>query len=92
LRDSSFKIVYFCLRMPTVLRIKGYRFFFFSNEGNEPVHIHIERADSYAKFWLDPVRIAIDLGFNSKELKEINNIIEDNQELIIKRWNEFFTK
>ena len=36
--------------MPTVIQIKGYRFFFFSNERNEPIHIHIEKADSYAKF------------------------------------------
>lgn len=41
--------------MPTVLKIHGFRFFFFSNEGNEPIHIHIEKADCYAKFWLDPI-------------------------------------
>ncbi|MCK5463385.1 MAG: DUF4160 domain-containing protein, partial [Bacteroidales bacterium] len=52
--------------MPTVLRVKGYRFFFFSNEGNEPIHIHVEKAESYVKFWLDPIRIAFEFGFNSK--------------------------
>lgn len=41
--------------MPTVLKIGGYRFFFYSNEGNEPPHIHVEKSDSLAKFWLDPV-------------------------------------
>jgi hypothetical protein len=44
--------------MPTVLLIKGYRFFFFSNEGNEPVHIHVERAECYAKFWIEPLFVA----------------------------------
>ncbi len=78
--------------MPTVLRIKGYRFFFFSNEGNEPIHIHIEKAESYAKFWLNPIRIAIDSGYNSKEIREIKSIIEEHHELIIKKWNEYFAK
>jgi hypothetical protein len=45
--------------MPTVLQIKGYRFFFFSNERNETVHIHIEKAESYSKFWLDPLFVDI---------------------------------
>lgn len=40
--------------MPTVLRIKGYRFYFFSNEGFEPKHIHIEKADAIRKIWLEP--------------------------------------
>jgi hypothetical protein len=44
--------------MPTVLRIGATRFFFFSNEGAEPAHIHIEQAGALAKFWLDPVALA----------------------------------
>jgi hypothetical protein len=59
------------------LRFKGYRFFFFSNEGNEPIHIHVEKAGNYAKFWLYPIKIAIDLGFHRKELKVIFSITED---------------
>ena len=78
--------------MPTVLRIKGYRFFFFSNEGNEPIHIHVERAESYAKFWLKPIRIGINFGFNSKDIREIYAIIEEHQELIIMKWDEYFAK
>ena len=78
--------------MPTVLRINGYRFFFFSNEGNEPIHIHIEKADCYAKFWLEPIRIASDYNFNSKELRQISEIIENNIELIKSNWHEYFSK
>jgi hypothetical protein len=78
--------------MPTVLRIKGYRFFFFSNEGDEPIHIHIEKAENYAKFWLDPVSIAVDFGFNSKQLREINLLIEENLDLIKEKWDEYFNK
>jgi Domain of unknown function (DUF4160) len=78
--------------MPTVLQIKGYRFFFFSNERNEPVHIHIEKAESYSKFWLDPLFVAINHGFTSKELREISEIIEKNETLIRNKWNEHFSK
>ena len=78
--------------MPTVLRIKGYRFFFFSNEGKEPIHIHIERAESYAKFWLDPVRIAIGFGFSSNELNELHSIIEEYQDQIVEKWDEYFAQ
>ena len=78
--------------MPTILMILGWRFFFYANEGNEPIHIHIEKADSYAKFWLDPIRITFDFGFNSKQLREIESILTDNQVFIIEKWNEYFAK
>jgi hypothetical protein len=42
--------------MPTVLRVGGYRFFFYSREGKEPAHVHVEQAERYAKFWLNPWR------------------------------------
>ncbi|CAN5482799.1 hypothetical protein BH11BAC1_BH11BAC1_09180 [soil metagenome] len=38
--------------MPTILLINGWRFFFYSNEGNEPIHIHVQKAESEAKFWI----------------------------------------
>lgn len=44
--------------MPTVLRSGPYRFFFYSSDHDEPPHVHIERDDRIAKFWLDPVRLA----------------------------------
>jgi hypothetical protein len=44
--------------MPTVLRLSGFRFFFYSLEGSEPSHIHVEHGDSVAKFWLNPVELA----------------------------------
>lgn len=78
--------------MPTVLVIKGYRFFFFSNERDEPVHIHIEKADRYAKFWIEPLFVAANYGFSGKELREIGEIIEKNEVLIMDKWNEHFSK
>jgi len=44
--------------VPTILRVAGYRFFFFSNEREEPAHIHVEQAERYAKFWLVPISLA----------------------------------
>jgi len=49
--------------MPTVLRWRGYRFYFFSNEGNEPPHVHIDKDENTVKYWLEPVRIARNIGF-----------------------------
>lgn len=57
--------------MPTVLRIGPYRFFFYAGERNEPAHVHVERDDKVAKFWLDPLRLATSGGFSRKEMKEI---------------------
>jgi Domain of unknown function (DUF4160) len=78
--------------MPTILRIKGYRFFFFSLEGNEPPHIHVEQAERFAKFWLENVSLAKSRGFRSGELTEIQNIVEENRVLFLEKWNEHFSR
>lgn len=57
--------------MPTVLRVGRFRFHFFSNERQEPPHIHVKAADDEAKFWLDPIGLASYRGFNSAELTQI---------------------
>lgn len=57
--------------MPTVIRIGPYRLFFYANEGREPPHIHAERDDHMAKFWLTPVRLQRSIGFGRTELREI---------------------
>jgi len=77
--------------MLTVLRVRGYRFFFFSLEGNEPPHIHVEQAERFAKFWLEDVSLAKSRGFRSGELTEIQNI-EENRALFLERWNEYFSR
>jgi hypothetical protein len=57
--------------MPTVLRVGRYRFFFYSNEGQEPPHIHVEAAENGAKFWLAPISLASNHGFRGRDLSEI---------------------
>ncbi len=54
--------------------------------------LHVEKAESYTKFWLDPIFVAVNYGFTSKELREISEIIEGNEELIKEKWNEHFSK
>ena len=76
--------------MPTILRISGYRFFFFSNEGNEPMHIHVEKGDNYAKVWLSPIQVAKNYGFKAREINFILDIVFENINLLQEKWNGFF--
>ena len=78
--------------MPTILYVKGFRFFFFSNENNEPLHIHVEHGDKYAKLWLKPVSLAKNYGFNQSEITVIKKILFEHQQEIEVKWNEFFNK
>ena len=64
--------------MPTVLRAGPYRFFFYSGDRNEPKHIHVEREDDIAKFWIDPVRLQKSGGFSRPEIIRIMNIIDEH--------------
>lgn len=76
--------------MPTVLRVGPYRFFFYASDRDEPVHIHVEREDNVAKFWLDPVRLQTSGGFNRLELKRIRAIIDENQQELMEARDEYF--
>jgi hypothetical protein len=69
----------------------GYRFFFFSNEGNEPPHIHIEKAEAHAKYWLEPVELASSYAFNAKELNELRKLVIENKTLFEHKWHEYFS-
>ena len=74
--------------MPTVLRVGRYRFFFFSNEGQEPAHIHVKSGGDEAKFWLEPVVLEANYGFNARELNEIERLVEEHRELFLEAWHE----
>ncbi|HEO65593.1 MAG TPA: DUF4160 domain-containing protein [Spirochaetes bacterium] len=79
--------------MPIVLRYKGYRFFFFSNEGKplKPLHIHVRKDEKVAKFWIEPeIALAETYAFSSSELNGLAKIIETNKTLIERSWNEYF--
>lgn len=76
--------------MPTVLKYRSYRFYFYSHENNEPPHIHIDKDEKSAKFWLNPISLSVNYGFNQKELNYIKKTIVNNQELMLDKWSEFF--
>lgn len=78
--------------MPTVLRWRGHRFYFFSNEGNprEPIHIHVRLGDSTAKFWLNPVHVADSYGFSARNLRQLARYIEEHSDVIERAWHEHF--
>lgn len=78
--------------MPLVFNKNSYKFFFYSNEGTEPVHIHIRKAENYAKIWIKPVVLEYNYGFSSKEIREIKEVVFINQKLIEDAWNEYFAK
>jgi hypothetical protein len=76
--------------MPTVFYLKGYRFFFFSNENDEPIHIHVEKAGGSAKYWLEPFEEVYSYGLKAKQRKEIRAIIELRINELKKAWHEHF--
>lgn len=76
--------------MPTVLRSGPYRFYFYSHEPNEPRHIHVDRDDLSAKFWLEPVALARNFGFSAKELGTVQSLVEENQGRFVEAWNGHF--
>lgn len=76
--------------MPTVLRSGSYRFFFYAGDREEPPHVHVERDDYDAKFWLDPVRLQWSHGFAANEINKIERLVVENQQHLLDRWNEFF--
>lgn len=79
--------------MPAVFRYRGFRFFFYSNEGSprEPVHVHIGKGDSEAKFWVEPsVAVAYNDGFDAKSLRQLLEIVSRNRNRIERAWHDFF--
>ncbi len=76
--------------MPTVLRSGPYRFHFYASDRNEPRHVHVSRDAADAKFWLDPVELADNRGFNAKVLRDIQQIIEAKLQTLRNAWDDFF--
>ena len=61
-----------------------------SHEPNEPPHVHVDRDEASAKFWLDPVQLAANFGFRAHELREIQSIVLENRVRLLEAWNDFF--
>lgn len=77
--------------MPTILRWHGYRFYFFSHEGAEPPHIHVDKGGRSAKFWLNRVTLARNHGYSQRELNRLRGKIENEQTELLSAWHEHFS-
>lgn len=75
--------------MPTILRTGPYRFYFYSHESSEPPHIHVDRDDLSAKFWLEPVALARNRGFAPHELRRIQLLIVEHQQQLVEAWHGY---
>ncbi|MDH3457847.1 MAG: DUF4160 domain-containing protein [Gemmatimonadota bacterium] len=56
----------------------------------EPPHVHVERDRDRAKFWLEPVRLQESRGFGRVELRRLEQLVQEQAELLLRSWNEFF--
>ena len=74
--------------MPVILRIKGYRFWFYSADLREPPHVHVGKAGNEAKYWLVPVKLARARGFRPPELSEIESILNAHQNDLLEAWQD----
>ncbi|MEV4736474.1 MULTISPECIES: DUF4160 domain-containing protein [unclassified Microbacterium] len=72
------------------MRIQGYRFFFYSNEGSEPPHVHVEHSGMTAKFWLSPVESAAKSSFDARRMRLLASIVTRHESPILEAWHEHF--
>jgi len=77
--------------MPTILLVMGWRFFFYSNEKNEPIHIHCRKAEKECKYWLDTANFSVQEAYtysmNNKDKREVKKIIFEYFEFIEQEWD-----
>jgi Domain of unknown function (DUF4160) len=76
--------------MPTVLRLGGFRFYFYSHEPNEPPHVHVDRGGASAKFWLESVTLVRNFGFSAKEINELHRMVRAQRETLLEAWYGHF--
>lgn len=74
--------------MPEVFRKFGFVFFFYSNEGQEPMHIHVRKSGGFAKFWIEPVELDYAQGMKIPDIKLAEELILDHLDLIKQKWDE----
>jgi len=75
--------------MPTILRVLGFRFYFFSQEGNEPPHVHIDKDAGTLKVWLDDLSVASSEGLKPAEIRAALRITREYRIVLLETWHEF---
>lgn len=76
--------------MPSIFRKLGFRFFFYSDEGNEPPHVHVEKGEGRGKYWIDPVEKDYMKDFNRQDEKKADKIVHEKQNYFKRKWYEYF--
>jgi hypothetical protein len=77
---------------PTVLRVRGFRFYFFSRE-EARVHVHVQHADGEAKYWIEPeIELAINYGLKPHQLHEVRQLIMEHANEIRDAWARHFPR
>jgi len=78
--------------VPVVLRVRGYRFWFYEADLDEPPHVHVGKAGSEAKYWLEPVALARARGFREQELNEAERILAEHRDVVLAAWHRELQK
>ena len=78
--------------MPTVLRIGHCRFHFYSDERQESPHVHVRTPDGECKFWLEPIQLARNRGIPIHDLRHIERLVFEHQELLVRRFHEYHNR
>jgi hypothetical protein len=74
--------------MPEIFRKFGFVFFFYSNEGQEPIHVHVRKAGGFAKFWIEPVELEFAQGMKVGDINKAEELIYGHLEIIKIKWHE----
>jgi hypothetical protein len=78
--------------LPKVFDKEGFKFFFYTDEGNEPPHVHVSRQGEEAKFWISPVRFASNDGLSAKELAKARKLVIQHEQQLKDKWDEHSNK
>jgi Domain of unknown function (DUF4160) len=77
--------------VPTVLQERGFRFYFWSDERNEPPHIHAKSGNAYAKVWLGPpVALAESHDCSPRDLRVVLEVVTARRAMMEQAWHDYF--
>ncbi len=76
--------------MPVVLRIAGFVFFFYSNEGTEPPHVHVRKGEAEAKYWLSPLRLSSSRNMKKGQKQQLEKLVREHRDALLKKWQKYY--
>ena len=77
--------------MPTIVRLNGFRFYFYSHVPNEPPHVHIDKGKATIKVWLDSLEVAKSRGLRAHEISGIIVMSKERRAMFSEQWHEYFS-